>query len=35
MIGNSGDYVFYDEETVLQLYNQADGFLLRIIELIR
>jgi len=33
--GDYDDYVSYDEETVLQLYNQADGFLLRIIELIR
>jgi len=33
--GDYDDYVSYNEETVLQLYNQADGFLLRIIELIR
>ena len=28
------DYVSYDEETVMQLYNQSEGFITKIVELI-
>jgi uncharacterized protein (UPF0332 family) len=33
--GDYDDYVSYDEETVLQLFNQAEGFVNRITELIK
>ncbi len=33
--GDYDDYVSFDKETVLQLFNQTEGFLLRIIELIK
>ena len=32
--GDYDDYVSYDEETVMQLYNQSEGFISRIVELI-
>jgi uncharacterized protein (UPF0332 family) len=32
--GDYDDFVLYDEETVLKLYNQADGFIKRMIELL-
>lgn len=32
--GDYDDYVSYDEETVMQLYNQSEGFINRIIGLI-
>jgi uncharacterized protein (UPF0332 family) len=32
--GDYDDYVSYDENTVMQLYNQSEGFIKRIIELI-
>lgn len=32
--GDYDDYVSYDEETVIQLYNQSEGFINRIIDLI-
>jgi len=32
--GDYDDYVSYNEETVMQLYNQSEGFIKRIIELI-
>ena len=32
--GDYDDYVSYNEDTVMQLYNQSEGFITRIIELI-
>jgi uncharacterized protein (UPF0332 family) len=32
--GDYEDYVSYNEDTVMQLYNQSEGFITRIIELI-
>ena len=32
--GDYDDYVSYDEETVMQLYNQSEEFITKIVELI-